>query len=137
VDDYAEADRRLCEAMADGQVEWASLPNHALVFMLDEVVDLRHRRRAWFWTSNEAGDNIPAHLPNECVVVRAAVAEWRNDYNEPPSLCDLLASVEWYGGYDEVRAAHAVLNALDAGAIRVSREAMETRWYLSKGWTQS
>lgn len=98
-----------------------------LMLTLDLFTFLRLERRAWFWSHTDetiAARNglecrtIPAHLPNECAVVRAAIWEWLDTFDEAPQIEGLVGMVLHLSDYQERgEAIHAILNALDAGAV--------------------
>lgn len=96
----------------------------------------RMRRRSWFWTLDNEGEAVPAHLPGECMVVRAAVDDCTAAHGEA-SWSNLMTAVAWLAGYpDEDHALHAMLNALDAGAIAVDQGHGEKLVTAADGWRE-
>ena len=118
--DPDDARDRVQKGMAAGDVGCEHVPGKPTILHCRWMDTQRMRRRMWFWTLDEQGEHFPGHLPGECMVVRAAVADCLDERDEA-TWNHLMEMVQWLAGYDDERLAlHAMLNALDAGAITVA-----------------
>lgn len=90
---------------------------------LDDVTRLRLRRRDRYWQLDSEYLVPPAHVPGECMIVRAAIVQWRDEYDDDPHTDNLVEMVWQIGGLEPRFAPyHVILNALDAGAVRCEPE---------------
>jgi hypothetical protein len=136
--------KEICLLSGDDLLEDEAYPYKAAI-ALDNVHWMRMRRRKLFWELDEVGVLVPAHLPNETLVARAAIVHWLDEMEENPSTLDLLSTISEISGLEpELAPLHALLNSLDAGAVRSQPEWEEGeqwfeatchRWYLTN-WTQ-